>query len=428
MQAVYVVAAVRTAIGKAPRGSLRNTRPDDLAAFAIQGALARVPQLEPKQIEDVVLGCAVPEAEQGMNVARIAVLRAGLPVDVPAATVNRMCASGLEAIAIIAQRIMTGQIDVGVAGGTESMSMAPMEGHVFRPNPYLTQHYPDAYLGMGMTTENLVVEYGITREEADQFALESHQKALRAQAEGAFDGEIVPVEVHEKVVKDGTVHENRFIFDRDEGPRADTSMEALAKLKPVFKADGTVTAGNASQRSDGAAAVVLMSERMVNQLGAQPLARFVGYAVAGVPPETMGIGPRLRHPQTAATLRQEHRRHRPVRDQRGVRSAGACGAAPVAHPAREAECERRGSRAGASAGRDRFAHDRHFAERAGQARRQVGRSQHVRWRRHGRSRAVRAGVAQVLGRARRVPNTTRHPYKAGTLALCAIWCCFWATS
>jgi acetyl-CoA acyltransferase len=291
MQAVYVVAAVRTAIGKAPRGSLRNTRPDDLAALAIQGALARVPQLEPKQIEDVVLGCAVPEAEQGMNVARIAVLRAGLPVDVPAATVNRMCASGLEAIAIIAQRIMTGQIDVGVAGGTESMSMVPMEGHVFRPNPYLTQHYPDAYLGMGMTTENLVVEYGITREEADQFALESHQKALRAQAEGAFDGEIVPVEVHEKVVKDGTVHENRFIFDRDEGPRADTSMEALAKLKPVFKADGTVTAGNASQRSDGAAAVVLMSERMVNQLGVQPLARFVGYAVAGVPPETMGIGP-----------------------------------------------------------------------------------------------------------------------------------------
>jgi len=291
MQAVYVVAAVRTAIGKAPRGSLRNTRPDDLAAFAIQGALKRVPQLEPKQIEDVVLGCAVPEAEQGMNVARIAVLRAGLPIDVPAATVNRMCASGLEAIAIIAQRIMTGQIDVGIAGGTESMSMVPMEGHVFRPNPYLTKHYPDAYLGMGMTTENLVVEYGITREEADQFALESHQKALRAQAEGAFDGEIVPVEVHEKVVKDGTVHENRFIFDRDEGPRADTSMEALAKLKPVFKADGTVTAGNASQRSDGAAAVVLMSERMVNQLGVQPLARFVGYAVAGVPPETMGIGP-----------------------------------------------------------------------------------------------------------------------------------------
>jgi len=218
MQEAYIVSAVRTPIGKAPRGSLRNTRPDDLAAFAIKAAIERVPGLDPSQIEDVVLGCAVPEAEQGMNVARIAVLRAGLPVTVPAATVNRMCASGLEAIAIIAQRIQTGQIDVGIAGGTESMSMVPMEGHVFRPNPYLTKHYPDAYLGMGMTTENLVAEFGITREEADQFAYESHQKALRAQAEGAFEGEIVPVEVHERIVKDGTVHENRFVFERDEDP------------------------------------------------------------------------------------------------------------------------------------------------------------------------------------------------------------------
>ncbi|CUU37964.1 acetyl-CoA acyltransferase [Armatimonadetes bacterium DC] len=291
MQEAYIVSAVRTPIGKAPRGSLRNTRPDDLAAFAIKAAIERVPGLDPSQIEDVVLGCAVPEAEQGMNVARIAVLRAGLPVTVPAATVNRMCASGLEAIAIIAQRIQTGQIDVGIAGGTESMSMVPMEGHVFRPNPYLTKHYPDAYLGMGMTTENLVAEFGITREEADQFAYESHQKALRAQAEGAFEGEIVPVEVHERIVKDGTVHENRFVFERDEGPRADTSLEALAKLKPVFKVDGTVTAGNASQRSDGAAAVVLMSERKVKELGIQPIGRFVNYALAGVPPETMGIGP-----------------------------------------------------------------------------------------------------------------------------------------
>ncbi|MEN3002035.1 MAG: thiolase family protein [Armatimonadota bacterium] len=291
MQEAYVVAAVRTAIGKAPRGSLRNTRPDDLAATAIRAALERVPGLSPNEIEDVVLGCAVPEAEQGMNVARIAVLRAGLPVEVPAATVNRMCASGLEAIAIIAQRIQTGQIDVGIAGGTESMSMVPMEGHVFRPNPHLARQYPDAYLGMGLTVENLVQQFGITREEADAFALQSHQKALRAQAEGAFDGEIVPVEVHEKVIKEGTIHENRFVFDRDEGPRADTSMEALAKLKPVFKTDGTVTAGNSSQRSDGAAAVVLMSERKVKELGIQPIARFAGYALAGVPPETMGIGP-----------------------------------------------------------------------------------------------------------------------------------------
>lgn len=291
MQEAYIVSAVRTPIGKAPRGSLRNTRPDDLAAFAIKAALEQVPGLDPNHVEDVVLGCAVPEAEQGMNVARIAVLRAGLPVTVPAATINRMCASGLEAIAIIAQRIQTGQIDIGVAGGTESMSMVPMEGHVFRPNPYLTKHYPDAYLGMGMTTENLVAEFGITRDEADEFAYQSHQKALRAQADGAFEGEIVPVEVHERLVKDGTVYENRFLFDRDEGPRADTNLEALAQLKPVFKVDGTVTAGNASQRSDGAAAVVLMSERKVKELGIQPIGRFVNYALAGVPPETMGIGP-----------------------------------------------------------------------------------------------------------------------------------------
>ncbi len=291
MQDAYVVAAVRTAIGKAPRGGLRTMRPDDLAAIAIRSALERVPGLEPREIEDVVLGCAVPEAEQGMNVARIAVLRAGLPVDVPAATVNRMCASGLEAIAIIAQRIQTGQIDVGIAGGAESMSMVPMEGHVFRPNPYLTQHYPDAYLGMGMTTENLVAQFGITREEADQFAYESHQKALRAQAEGAYEGEIVPVEVSQKVAENGTVREVKYTVDKDEGPRADTNLEALAKLKPVFKADGTVTAGNASQRSDGAAAVILMSERKVKELGLQPIARFVSYALVGVPPETMGIGP-----------------------------------------------------------------------------------------------------------------------------------------
>ncbi|MCS7065255.1 MAG: acetyl-CoA C-acyltransferase [Fimbriimonadales bacterium] len=291
MQEAYVVAAVRTAIGKAPRGSLRNTRPDDLAATVIRAALERVPGLNPNEIEDVVLGCAVPEAEQGMNVARIAVLRAGLPVEVPAATVNRMCASGLEAIAIIAQRIQTGQIEVGIAGGTESMSMVPMEGHVFRPNPHLARQYPDAYLGMGLTVENLVQQFGITREEADAFALQSHQKALRAQAESAYEGEIAPVEVYERVVKNGSIHENRFLFDRDEGPRADTSLEALAKLKPVFKVDGTVTAGNSSQRSDGAAAVVLMSERKVKELGIQPIARFAGYALAGVPPETMGIGP-----------------------------------------------------------------------------------------------------------------------------------------
>lgn len=292
MQEAYVVAAVRTAIGKAPRGSLRNTRPDDLAATAIKGALNRVPGLDPKEIEDVVLGCAMPEGEQGMNVARIAVLRAGLPVDIPAATVNRMCASGLEAIAIIAQRIQTGQIDVGIAGGAESMSMVPMEGYIFKPNPALAREYPDAYLGMGLTAENLVEQFGLTREQADDFSLKSHQKALQAQAAGVFESEIVPVEVREKTLDaNGMPKETSGVFQTDEGPRADTSLEALGKLKPAFKTTGTVTAGNSSQRSDGAAAVVLMSERKVKELGLKPVARFVSYALAGVPPETMGIGP-----------------------------------------------------------------------------------------------------------------------------------------
>lgn len=292
MQEAYVVAAVRTAIGKAPRGSLRNTRPDDLAATVIKGALNRVPGLDPKEIEDVVLGCAMPEGEQGMNVARIAVLRAGLPVDIPAATVNRMCASGLEAIAIIAQRIQTGQIDVGIAGGTESMSMVPMEGYIFKPNPVLAREYPDAYLGMGLTAENLVEQFGLTREQADDFSLKSYRKALQAQAAGVFESEIVPVEVREKTLDaSGMPKETSAVFQTDEGPRTDTSMEALGKLKPVFKTTGTVTAGNSSQRSDGAAAVVLMSERKVKELGLKPVARFVSYTLAGVAPETMGIGP-----------------------------------------------------------------------------------------------------------------------------------------
>lgn len=298
MQDAYVVAATRTAIGKAPRGSLRNTRPDDLAAAALKGALTQVPGLDPKEIEDVVFGCAMPEGEQGMNVARIAILRAGLPVDVPGATVNRMCASGLEAVAIEAQRIQTGQIEVAIGGGAESMSMVPMEGFVFKPNPALARDYPDAYLGMGLTAENLVEQYGITREEADQFSYESHQKAIKAQEANAFDGEITPVEVRERVLDDkGYPKEKTFVFDKDEGPRKDTSLAALAKLKPAFKTDGTVTAGNSSQRSDGAASVLLMSERKMNELGLKPIARFVGYALAGVPPERMGIGPAFAIPK-----------------------------------------------------------------------------------------------------------------------------------
>lgn len=298
MQEAYIVSAVRTAIGKAPKGSLRNTRPDDLAAFAIRGALERVPALDPKEIEDVVMGCAMPEGEQGMNVARIAVLRAGLPVEIPAATVNRMCASGLEAIAIAAQRIQTGQVDVAIAGGTESMSMVPMGGFIFKPNPTLAREYPDAYLGMGLTAENLAERYRITREEADEFSFRSHQKAIAAQDSGAFKEEIVPVEIKEKILnEEGYPTEVSRSFANDEGPRRDTSLEALANLKPVFKTNGTVTAGNSSQRSDGAAAVVLMSERKLKALNLQPIARFVGYALAGVPPEIMGIGPAFAIPK-----------------------------------------------------------------------------------------------------------------------------------
>jgi acetyl-CoA acyltransferase len=306
MRDAVIVSAVRTAVGKAGKGTLRATRPDDLAADAIRGSLARVTGLDPNDIEDVILGCAMPEAEQGMNVARIASLRAGLPVGVSAMTVNRFCSSGLQAIAIAADRIKTGQGDVAVAGGTESMSMVPMGGNKVAPNPWLMDHYPDAYLSMGLTAENLAKKYGITREQADEFSLASHQKALAAIAAGNFKNEIVPVEVSytsvaaaggnggassvqsSKGISPKTV---KFTFDTDEGPRPDTSLEALAKLKPVFHARGVVTAGNSSQMSDGAAAAVVMSAERAQSLGLKPLARFVAFATAGAPPEEMGIGP-----------------------------------------------------------------------------------------------------------------------------------------
>ncbi|MCL6564951.1 MAG: acetyl-CoA C-acyltransferase [Acidobacteriia bacterium] len=294
MREAVLVSSVRTAVGKAFKGALRATRPDDLAAVAIREAVARVPGLDPGEIEDVILGCAMPEAEQGMNVARIASLRAGLPVEAAALTVNRFCASGLQAIAMAAERILLGHSEVIVAGGTESMSLIPMGGHKISPNPWLMDHYPDAYLGMGLTAENLARKYGITREDADRFSYESHQKALAAIRAGKFRDEIVPVEVTLTEV-DGAnghrPHTQKFLFDTDEGPRADTTLEALAKLKPAFHARGTITAGNASQMSDGAAAAVVMSAERARALGAQPLARFVAYAVAGCPPEEMGIGP-----------------------------------------------------------------------------------------------------------------------------------------
>jgi acetyl-CoA acyltransferase len=296
MKEAVIASSVRTAVGKAYKGTLHATRPDDLAAVAITGAIARVPGLDPKEIEDVVLGCAMPEAEQGMNIARIASLRAGLPVECSAITINRFCSSGLQAIAMAAERVMLGNAEVVIAGGAESMSMVPMGGNKTSPNPWLMDHYPDSYLGMGLTAENLARKYGITREKADEFSYCSHQKALAAIAAGKFKDEIVPVEVRSTIVSNGDGRGGRAktatkVFDTDEGPRADTSLDALARLKPAFHAHGTVTAGNSSQMSDGAAISVVMSADRARALGVKPLARFVSFATAGCAPEEMGVGP-----------------------------------------------------------------------------------------------------------------------------------------
>src|ERR1043165_2475600 len=292
MKEAFVVAATRTAVGKAPNGKIRTVRPDDLAALAIKGALARVPQLSADQIEDVVLGCAMPEGAQGMNIARIAGQRAGLPDTAPGVTVNRFCASGLEAIATGAQRILSGMADVIVAGGTESMSQVPMGGFKMSPNPCLVDQMPDAYLAMGLTAENLANKFSVSRQDADQFSYQSHQKAIAALDGGRFKEECVPVPVREvNLDGNGKRKATEFNFEMDEGPRRDTSLERLAALKPAFNPKGTVTAGNASQRSDGAAAVVILSGEKVKELGIKPLARFVTYAVGGVPPGIMGIGP-----------------------------------------------------------------------------------------------------------------------------------------
>src|SRR6266581_1872972 len=292
MKEAFIVAAARTPIGKAPGGKLRTVRPDDLAALAIKSALSRVPQLPVEQIEDVILGCAMPEASQGMNIARITCQRAGLPDAVPGVTINRFCASGLEAIAMGAQRILSGMADVIIAGGTESMSQVPMCGFKISPNPCLVYQMPDAYLAMGLTAENLAAKFTVLREDADAFSYESHQKAIAALDAGRFKEECIRVPVREvNLDGNGKRKVSEFVFDTDEGPRRDTSLERLAALKPAFGPRGTVTAGNASQRSDGAAAVVLMSGEKVKELGVKPLARFVTYAVGGVPPGIMGIGP-----------------------------------------------------------------------------------------------------------------------------------------
>jgi acetyl-CoA acyltransferase len=301
MPEAVIVSSVRTAVGRAYKGSLRTARPDDLAAAVIKEALARVPGLDAKDVDDVILGCAMPEGEQGMNVARIAALRAGLPVETSAMTINRFCSSGLQAIATAAERIRSGGAEVIVAGGTESMTLVPMGGNKISPNPWLIDNYPDAYINMGLGTENIAKKFGISREQADQFAAESHRKAVAAIGEGKFKDEIVPVEVKITTLAASAagagakstpkVTTQTIQFDTDELPRADTSYEVLQKLKPAFHVTGTVTAGNSSPMSDGAAATILMSDARAKALGLKPLARFVSYATAGCKPEEFGIGP-----------------------------------------------------------------------------------------------------------------------------------------
>jgi acetyl-CoA acyltransferase len=301
MAEAVLIDCLRTAAGKAPRGALRNTRPDDLAATVMRALLDRYPEVPRDDIEDVILGCAMPEGEAGSNMARMAALRAGLPVTTPGVTINRFCSSGLQAIAMASERIRAGGAHILIAGGSESMSMIPMGGHKPAPNPWFVDYHPEVYMNMGLTAERLRMKYGVSREDADAFALSSHQKALAAQAEGRFADEIVPVKI-EAVEMNGGARPRRTetTFDRDEGPRGDTSLEALAKLKPVFHANGTVTAGNSSQTSDGAAAALVMSQKKARELGLNPKARFVSFAAAGVPPEIMGIGPVVAIPKALA--------------------------------------------------------------------------------------------------------------------------------
>jgi acetyl-CoA acyltransferase len=291
MEDAVIVSAVRTAAGKAPHGALRGTRPDDLAGVAIAEAIRRAPGVLPAEIDDVILGCAMPEAEQGLNVARIASLRAGIPVTASAVTVNRFCSSGLQAIAFAAERVMCGFAGAVVAGGTESMSLVPMGGNKVAPNPTLVDRYPDVYLSTGLVAEQHARESGISRDEQDAFALVSHQRAIAAIDAGRFADEIVPVDAAVVDITNGRPVTRRVTFAVDEGPRRDTSAEALARLKPAFHATGTVTAGNSSQMSDAAAAVIVTSGRFARERGLTPLARFVGFATAGVEPERFGIGP-----------------------------------------------------------------------------------------------------------------------------------------
>ena len=292
MREAVVVSAVRTAVGKAPRGTLRHMRPDEMASVVIREAIRRAAPLESAEVEDVVVGCAYPEAEQGTNVGRIALLRAGVPSSVPAMTVNRFCASGLQAITLVAQRIIAGELDVAAAGGTESMSLIPRGGNKRAPNPHLAREWPGVYTSMGLTAENVAQRYPISREDADEFGYRSHSLAAAAIRAGKFKEEIIPLEVEvRRLGPEGEVQQEGLVFDTDEGVRHDVDRESMTKLKPVFKVGGTVTAGNSSQTSDGAAAVVLMEASKAKELGLRPLVRYLGSAVGAVPPEIMGMGP-----------------------------------------------------------------------------------------------------------------------------------------
>ena len=298
MKEAVVVSAVRTAVGKAPRGILKDTRPDDIGALIIKEAVARVPGLKLEEIDDIVIGCAFPESDQGLNLGRVLAMRAGFPFTVPGQTVNRFCSSGLQAIATAAYEIMAGGAEVMIAGGVEFMSQVPIMGLTPSPNPYLVVHNPQAYTSMGLTAENVAEKFGITREDQDRFALSSHQKAVKAIQEGKFKEEILPIPAKVRETKeDGSVIVKEVIFDTDEGVRYDASLEGMASLKPVFKANGTVTAGNSSQTSDAAAAVILMSRERAEAMKLKPLGVFRSFAVAGVPPEIMGIGPAFAAPK-----------------------------------------------------------------------------------------------------------------------------------
>jgi acetyl-CoA acyltransferase len=302
MNETYIVSSVRTAVGKAPRGTLRNMRPDDLGAIALQGALQKLPNLPVDSIEDAIFGCAFPEAEQGFNIAKVISRRAGLPDTVAGVTVNRFCASGLQAIAMASQAIATGQADMMIAGGVESMSLIPMGGHVMLPNPVLIENMPTIYSAMGHTAENIAEQYHISRADQDAFALRSHQRAIAAMRSEKLTDEIIPVTVRETLYVDGKPEIHETVLSMDEGARLDTSLEALAHLPPAFRMGGTVTAGNTSQMSDGAAVSILVSHRKMIELGLHPLGRMVGFAVAGVPPEIMGIGPILAVPKVLAQV------------------------------------------------------------------------------------------------------------------------------